>query len=259
MTNTRSPVGRKTSKALPKPREESSVERLYLDLRDRAMRYDFRPGTRINEQALGREFGVSRAPLREALNRLVAEGLLTSVMNKGFYRKGISVDEVMDLYQIRIALERRAVFLAIQRATDAELQSVQEYWSSVMSNSAHMSPADYLFADEEFHRRMVATAKNKELSTFLDIVSRRIHIARNIDIEQTVWNAKAFDAHYGVLKYMRERNTEQALACITEHIDMSLNRAVQITREMAAKFFLVDSVSSQEQQRFDRPAELESE
>lgn len=261
MTNTRIPVSRKISKSPPKPREESSVERLYLDLRDRAMRYDFRPGTRINEQALGREFGVSRAPLREALNRLVSEGLLTSVMNKGFYRKSISVDEVLDLYQIRIALERRAVFLAIQRATDAEIQSVQEYWSSVMSNSARMAPADYLFADEEFHRRMVAMAKNKELSNFLEIVSRRIHIARNIDIEQTVWNAKAFDAHYGVLKYMRERDTEKALACITEHIDMSLNRAVQITREMVAKFFLVESESLLEPQKIDRATgvELESE
>jgi len=75
------------------------VERLYLALRERCMRYDFKPGARINEQALGRELGVSRAPLREALNRLAAEGLLDFVMNKGFLRKAISVDEVFDLYQ----------------------------------------------------------------------------------------------------------------------------------------------------------------
>lgn len=207
------------------------------------MRYDFRPGERINEQALGREFGVSRAPLREALNRLVAEGWLTFVMNKGFYRKGISVDEVLDLYQVRIALERRAVFLAVHKASDAEIQSVHEYWSSVMSNSTSMSSDDFLAADEEFHRRMVALAKNKELSAFLEIAARRIHSARSIDIAQTAWNATAFDAHYEVLKYMRQRELEKALTCITEHIDMSLHRAVSITKEMVAKFFLTDSVS----------------
>lgn len=230
----------------PKSREESSVERLYIELRDRAMRYDFRPGTRINEQALGRELGVSRAPLREALNRLEAEGLLVFVMNKGFFRKSISVDEVVDLYQVRIALERRAVYLALRTASDNEIQAVQEYWSSVMTNSSAMTSTDFLFADEEFHRRLIALAKNKELSAFMEIITRRIHIARNIDIEQSAWNAKAFDAHYEVLRFLRERDEEQALQSITDHIDMSRERAVKIAREMVAKFFLMGASSADE-------------
>jgi DNA-binding GntR family transcriptional regulator len=217
------------------------VERLYLDLRDRAMRYEFRPGTRINEQALGREFGVSRAPLREALNRLVAEGLLDFVMNKGFFRKNISVDEVFDLYQVRIALERRAIFLALQRASEAEIDTVRQYWAQVMSRAADMSSDDFLLADEEFHRRLVALARNKELSAFMEVVTRRIHIARHIDIQQSAWNAKAFDAHFEILQLMQDRQKDAALECITEHIDMSMKRAVEITKEMVAKFFLVNS------------------
>ncbi|CAM3937541.1 GntR family transcriptional regulator [Bordetella muralis] len=226
-------------------REESSVERLYIELRDRAMRYDFRPGTRINEQALGRELGVSRAPLREALNRLEAEGLLTFVMNKGFFRKSVSVDEVLDLYQVRIALERRAVFLALRYASDNEIQAVQEYWSSVMANSSGMTSADFLLADEEFHRRLIGLAKNKELSAFMETITRRIHVARHIDIEQSAWNAKAFDSHYDVLRFLRERDQKQALQSITEHIDMSRERAVKIAREMVAKFFLTGAAVSE--------------
>lgn len=226
---------------IPQTRDESSVERLYLDMRGRAMRYEFRPGTRINEQALGREFGVSRAPLREALNRLVAEGLLDFVMNKGFFRKNISVDEVFDLYQVRIALERRAIFLALQRASDAEIDTVRHYWAEVMSRADDMSSDDFLLADEEFHRRLVALARNKELSAFMEVVTRRIHIARHIDIQQSAWNAKAFDAHFEILQLIQDREKEAALECITEHIDMSMKRAVEITKEMVAKFFLVNS------------------
>ncbi len=232
---------RTAPKHIPQTRDESSVERLYFDLRDRAMRYEFRPGTRINEQALGREFGVSRAPLREALNRLVAEGLLDFVMNKGFFRKNISVDEVFDLYQVRIALERRAIFLALQRASDAEIETVRQYWTEVMSRSSDMSSEDFSLADEEFHRRLVALARNKELSAFMEVVTRRIHIARHIDIQQSAWNAKAFDAHFEILQLMQERKKDAALECITEHIDMSMKRAVEITKEMVAKFFLVNS------------------
>jgi hypothetical protein len=109
-----------------------------------------------------------------------------------------------------------------------------------------MNSGDFLLADEEFHRRMVALARNKELSAFMEVVTRRIHIARHIDIQQSSWNAKAFDAHFEVLDLMLARKQEEALACLTEHIDMSLKRAVEITKEMVAKFFLVGSASGAE-------------
>jgi len=228
-------------KIVRKPREESQVEWLYLELRDRAMRYDFRPGERINEQSLGRELGVSRPPLREALNRLAAEGFLDFVMNKGFIRKSISVDEVFNLYQVRIALERRAVFLAVKTAADEEIAAVQTYWQEVMRRADDMKVGDLLLADEEFHRRLAALAHNKELSSFLEQVTRRIHIARHIEIEQTDWNTAAFEAHANLIALVAKRDLDAALAALTKHIDMSLKRAVVITREMVARFFLQDA------------------
>lgn len=214
------------------------MERLYLALRERCMHYDFKPGARINEQALGRELGVSRAPLREALNRLAAEGLLDFVMNKGFLRKAISVDEVFDLYQVRIALERRAVLLAVQRAGDEEIAVLGSYWQLVMAASDDLATADMVLADEEFHRQLVALSHNKELAAFMDVVTRRIHVARHVDIEQSDWNDRAFNAHAEIVALIAQRDTPRALDVLTAHIDMSLHRAVQITREMVARFSL---------------------
>ncbi|MEZ5702435.1 MAG: GntR family transcriptional regulator [Burkholderiaceae bacterium] len=222
------------------PREQSSVERLYFELRERAMRYEFRPGERINEQALGHELGVSRPPLREALNRLVAEGFLEFVMNKGFIRKSISVEEVFNLYQVRIALERRAVMLAIKVAGDDEIAAVRTFWLGMIEKSSDMAVGDLLLADEAFHRKLVALSHNKELVSFLDQVTRRIHIAHHVDLEQSEWTAKSLQAHTRVVDLMLQRNTEAALEALTEHIDMSLKRAVAITREMVARFFLQD-------------------
>lgn len=232
---------------VPQTRDKSSVERLYVELRERAMLYDLRPGARVNEQALGREFGVSRPPLREALNRLVAEGFLDFVMNKGFLRKSISVEELFNLYQVRIALERRAVFLGVKNAGDAEIKDLGDYWNTVMVNAAGMSTADLLLADEEFHRRMAALSHNRELCQFLEQVTRRIHVARYINLEHSDWNAHAFNAHAQLAKMLRERQLEPALAALTEHIDMSLKRAVEITKEMVAKFFLEDQTWSASQ------------
>ncbi|MEO5883320.1 MAG: GntR family transcriptional regulator [Caldimonas sp.] len=222
------------------PRDASSVERLVVVLRERAMRYEFRPGERINEQALGREIGTSRPPLREALNRLVAEGFLGFVMNRGFFRKSITAEEVFDLYQVRIALERRALYLAVGRAIDTDIAALDAFWAGVQSKAANMSAADLLLADEEFHRRMVALAGNKELSAFLEQVTRRIHVARYIDLEQSDWNERAFEAHHNLGRLLAERDLDGGLAALTEHIDMSLKRAVSISKEMVARFFLAD-------------------
>lgn len=249
-TRLTAPMPAKKSKKpahVPQTRDESSVEKLYLELRERAMRYDLRPGARINEQVLGKEFGVSRPPLREALNRLVAEGFFDFVMNKGFFRKSISVEELFNLYQVRIALERRAVFLAVEHASDSEIEGLRDYWKKVMAGAGEMLTADLLLADEEFHRRLAALSHNRELCLFLEQVTRRIHVARHIDLEQSDWNTSAFDAHAQLPDLLLERKLEPALAALTGHIDMSLKRAVQITKEMVAKFFLQDQAWSSSQ------------
>jgi DNA-binding GntR family transcriptional regulator len=235
----------KASKRAPSVRDESSVERLYYELRDRAMRYDFKPGSRINEKSLSEELGVARATLREALNRLSSEGLFEFVLNKGFFRKAISVDEVFDLYQVRIALERRAVRLAVLRASDTDIAAVKGYWIGVMQRAQDLATGDLVLADEEFHRRLVALSQNKELVAFTEMVTRRIHVARHIDIEQlSAWNLKAFDAHINVIDLVAHRRTEEALQVLTDHIDVSLKRAVEIAKEMVSRIFLVEPSTS---------------
>ena len=69
-----------------KTRPADTGLRVYEILRQQAIEYGFRPGERVNEVKLATELNVSRTPVRAALNRLVSEGLLTMVPNKGFYR-----------------------------------------------------------------------------------------------------------------------------------------------------------------------------
>ncbi|MEZ5705023.1 MAG: FCD domain-containing protein [Burkholderiaceae bacterium] len=223
------------------PREQSSVERLYFELRERAMRYEFRPGERINEQALGHELGVN-APSGEK-------------RSTGWSRKGFRIRDEQGIHpevidQCRGSLqpllcahpspERRAVMLAIKVAGDDEIAAVRTFWLGMIEKSSDMAVGDLLLADEAFHRKLVALSHNKELVSFLDQVTRRIHIARHVDLEQSEWTAKSLQAHTRLVDLMLQRNTEAALEALTEHIDMSLKRAVAITREMVARFFLQD-------------------
>src|ERR1700730_760184 len=74
--------------------DHSSVARVYEQLKRRAITFEFRPGDRLNEVAIARQFGVSRTPLREALNRLTMDGFLTFSPNQGFFRRPLEVNEI---------------------------------------------------------------------------------------------------------------------------------------------------------------------
>ena len=83
----------------------SSVDRVYDRLRQMAADFEFKPDERINESALSTKLGASRTPLREALNRLVAEGFLTFQARRGFFCRPLSPSQILSLYEARIAVE----------------------------------------------------------------------------------------------------------------------------------------------------------
>ena len=94
-----------------KPPQDGHVDRLYNALRSMSIGFELKPDERINESELAEALGTSRTPLREALNRLVAEGYLAFRPGHGFFCRGLSPSEVFDLYDARVAIEAAADYL----------------------------------------------------------------------------------------------------------------------------------------------------
>ena len=105
----------------------SSVDRVYKEVRRMASNFEFKPDERINESALSSELGASRTPLREALNRLVAEGFLTFQNGRGFFCRSLSPGRILDLYEARQAIECEALHRSVERASDEDLREVADY------------------------------------------------------------------------------------------------------------------------------------
>src|SRR5260370_22139247 len=83
-------------------------------------------GAELSEVALSRELSVSRGPIREAMGRLAAEGLVTVRPRRGAEVRSLTPEELIDAYQVREALEVLAVLLAVPRITDADLAGLDE-------------------------------------------------------------------------------------------------------------------------------------
>ena len=126
-------------------------------LRDMAIAYQFKPGERLSEIELAERLGVSRTPVREALTRLVTEGFLQTA-TRGYMRRPLEVQETLDLYEARVAIERECLRLALERATDAQLQEARAYLEESRAVADSTPVQQLVELDEGFHLRIADMA-----------------------------------------------------------------------------------------------------
>src|SRR5919206_3394464 len=110
----------------PAPVENLTLwQRVYDHLRAEILSGRLQPGAELAEVALSEQLGVSRGPLREAIGRLAAEGLVTVSPRRGAVVRSLSKEEFLELYQVREALERMAVQLAVPRLRADDFEALQ--------------------------------------------------------------------------------------------------------------------------------------
>jgi len=203
---------------------ESMVDNIHLELRNMAITFRFLPGERLNEAILAKELGVSRTPLREALNRLMAEGFLTFSVNQGFFRKPLDVKEIFDLYEFRQQMEMAAVRLAVERATDEQLIELERFAQASAEENVSRTLDEVISLDEEFHERIITLTGNTEMRSSLRNVNERIHYVRWIDM--TGHRPETQMQHSAIVRSLRERNTEEGMRLMGEHIGHRLDQII---------------------------------
>src|SRR6516164_2437653 len=109
-------------------------QRVYDHLREEILTGRLQPGAELGEVPLSAELGVSRGPLREAIGRLAAEGLVTVRPRRGAVVRSLSKEEFLELYQVREGLEATAVRLAVPRLTDDDLATLQQLVDAMASH-----------------------------------------------------------------------------------------------------------------------------
>lgn len=217
--------------------------RVYAEIRRMAMDYRFKPNERINEVELAARLNVSRSPIREALQRLVTEGLITFQTNRGFFCRGFDVEEIVNLSDVRIVLEERSVRLAIQRATDEDLAALADWWANTMARADAFSSAELTARDEEFHIRIARLSGNSELARMLEGINTRIHFVRKIEVEKHRRLSTTYTEHSDIARAMVARDADGAARLMHDHISISVADAMSTVREGLARIYIdVDQI-----------------
>jgi DNA-binding GntR family transcriptional regulator len=185
---------------------------------------DLVPGQQLNEAELSRRLGVSRGPLREAMQRLTQEGLLVSIRNRGVFVIEVTDDDVRDMYLARTAVERAAATRAVQvngqEAGERLLEVVQAMSSAVARNDTDAVTE----ADVEFHALLVTLAGSPRLS--------RMHTTLMVETRMCItalenrYSSHAFrlDEHREIAEAIGRCDAAEADRLLVEHMEDAIGR-----------------------------------
>jgi len=210
-------------------------QRAYLALREMTMTFRLAPGARLNEVELARELDVSRTPLREAINRLVSEGLLVSDV-RGVCARGLDPAEARDLYEARQGLESVIVDLACRRADPAALDDLDAYLDRSVAAHETSRIEALVSLDEGFHESLAALTGNAELQRMLASINARIRFVRWVDMGGRRDSTQA--EHRQILAAIRAGDAVAARAITEAHIARRIDQIVEVIREGVARLHM---------------------
>jgi DNA-binding GntR family transcriptional regulator len=212
-----------TARDTGSPRRELA----YRALKHRLLVGDFAPGTRLGEERLAAELGVSRTPVREALSRLHTEGIVERLGDGGYGPTLVDLHRIRELYEVRFALER----CAIRRPLDGDgpdhdrdqIVALRHRWSELRPpTDVESIEPDFVLLDEDFHERVAAAAGNAELCEQLHKVNERIRIVRMHDFLTVERVTETIEQHLGVLDPLLDGDLAEAERRLVGHFEESL-------------------------------------
>jgi len=200
-------------------RTENLSGQVYNQIKTLILGNEILPGQRLHHQELSERLGVSRTPVREALTRLVQEGYVSFLPNRGFTCKEIRLQEADELYQLREALEAFAVEKAIENLTDGAFAELAAKMNLYGKDVQKRFTRDRLVYDQDIHLEIARLSGNETLVKTLAQVFERIILKRRTDgLYDPTRGVTAHQEHLRLLQAMKKRNPQNAVKIVRAHI-----------------------------------------
>ena len=204
---------------------QTLAEKVFSELATAIVRGELAPGERLSEQALVTRYGGSRAPIREAIQKLEARNLVVRVPHAGARVVSLSLEELRDIYEVRLELESMACRLAAERMSDDEISALEK----LLEEHARSIEADQGLSyyqksgNLDFHYRIIEGSKNSRLHQMLcGDLYHIIRMYRYRTSTSTERPLQALKAHQRIVEAIKSRDSQLAELLMRRHIQASL-------------------------------------
>ena len=196
----------------------SVVDQVHAALREQILTGELERGSRLPQETLAAELGVSRTPLREALRRLAGEGLVTLQPNYGATVAQLDFGDMHDAWAARRAIEPAAARMAAERRPEADVDRMR---AAIAAQRASSDAVDSLDANREFHLALVVASGNPHLVHFAELlwvarISVAIYTAQAAQVGGT---AAWADEHEAIVEAIAAGDGDLAERLTREHIE----------------------------------------
>lgn len=211
----------------PASTEDGSLtEFIYASLREKVLSGVLPPGIELRQEMVAKQFGVSRVPVREAMSRLQAEGLIVRRPRRGFVVTSLDIAEIIEIFELRMVLEQHAVDTATRMRSEADVAAVEELlvrMEAIDPKAADYVPA-WLNLNREFHGRLIASARRRRLAGIAFNLRDTIEPYVRIESFLTADFAEAAQEHRAIFAAFRDGASNRAGALSRDHCLSTMNR-----------------------------------
>lgn len=207
---------------------KTTAELIAGEIRNAIITGVYPSGQALRQDVLAERHGVSKIPVREALNQLSSERLVTFINNRGAAVSSLSIAEVEEIYSMRIALETLALEKAIPHLTTADYIAAE---SSLKLIDASDNSLDWSKLNWDFHASLYRGASMPHLLDTIAVLHNNVARYLILYLEELDFQSGSQQEHWNLLENSFAGRTEEALSILRQHLQSALRQTVAFMQE----------------------------
>ena len=216
--------------SIEQPNSQNLPEAIFQKLRSLLVEGKIAPGSKLNERELAESLHVSRTPIREAIRRLAAEGLVELITNRGAIALQLSLEDVIHTFDVIAQLEGFSGELAANNINDAALSELEALQYEMMASYARRDLSSYYKLNLRIHHLINQAANNPILSRLFSQVNARIEALRFRSNQDGVKWEKAVEEHQEMLDALKARDSARMRKIMIQHVQNKRDVVVQLLK-----------------------------
>ncbi len=222
----RAPAASRARSAAARPRRPPSQnEQAYALLKEALTTLAYKPGETLNTASLMHELALGRTPINHALHRLANEGLVQVIARKGVMVSPLSIDDALELIQVRLANEVLCARLAATHASEPEIAGLKQTARDFDQAVARRRITEVMNLDRLFHEQIAEAARNQMLAEILKVLHARSQRFWAITLAAEGHLREVRTEHAAIIGALRRHDADAAAAAVQDHV-LSFQKAL---------------------------------
>lgn len=198
-------------------------QKAYFEIRKRIYNNEIKSGELIKESEIAKELGMSRTPVREAIQMLKSEDIIEVRDGIGAYVKVLSFKNIKDIFEVRKALEAIAARVSIFRIPKSAIEELENDFNTLLKNykNGTLIEKEFIDMDMKLHKLIIAYSDNDYVKEIFDGINLKIKQFQFISYENLNSSEESIYQHLKILRLIKDKNLEELLVCLENHIDWS--------------------------------------